>query len=530
MLNLRHILYTLFAIMAFCSTSQVTVHRGPYLQVPTQSSVIVRWSTDIPTSTKLTFGFESSFHFGVRFNSDQTTDHEVKISGLIPNTVYSYSIGSMDSMLMISENLFFRTLPEKGSVGPYSFMVIGDAGQGTQPQRDVSLAFQEAYGVHHDGVILLGDNAYWSGTDSEYQNKFFDGFYNEIFENTVIWPAPGNHDYYSASVPMTPTAPYFDIFNIPTSGECGGVPSNTPQYYSFDYGNIHFISLDSYGVSRLDTADMADWLRMDLANNDQDWTIAYWHHPPYSKGSHDSDNLGGSDHELPEMRENIVPILENYGVDLVLSGHSHSYERSKLIGGHYGPSSTFSSVFLKSRFSGNEDIDCAYYKYTDSSSNINQGAVYAVVGTSGWTSPVKPDWPHPVMYSYTNQRHGALRILVQDKELSAEFLTAEGDVFDKYKIKKDVYFVELGFPCDDPNENSWAISPNPVLDELYIHQYGFIASAGDELDIFDLNGRLISRSGLQEENRFDLRHFEAGIYMVIIRENGNVHRLKFLKN
>ena len=68
--------------------------------------------------------------------------------------------------------------------------------------------------------------------------------------------------------------------------------------------------------------------------------IAFCHHPPYTKGSHDSD----ADIELMEMRQNALPILEDAGVDLVLSGHSHSYERSFLIDGHYGTSSTFTSA------------------------------------------------------------------------------------------------------------------------------------------------------------------------------------------
>ena len=56
---------------------------------------------------------------------------------------------------------------------------------------------------------------------------------------------------------------------------------------------------------------MLTWFELDLADTTQDWIIAYWHHPPYSKGSHDSDNPIGLDPELVEMRENVVPILED---------------------------------------------------------------------------------------------------------------------------------------------------------------------------------------------------------------------------
>jgi 3',5'-cyclic AMP phosphodiesterase CpdA len=84
---------------------------------------------------------------------------------------------------------------------------------------------------------------------------------------------------------------------------------------------------------------MLTWLENDLAATDKQWIIAYWHHPPYSKGSHDSDLETWS----IEMRTNVLPILEAHGVDLVLTGHSHSYERSYLLNGHYGSSTTLTS-------------------------------------------------------------------------------------------------------------------------------------------------------------------------------------------
>src|SRR5258705_12371843 len=94
---------------------------------------------------------------------------------------------------------------------------------------------------------------------------------------------------------------------------------------------------------RLEEAPMCQWLRLDLAANTNLWLIAFWHHPPYSKGSHDSD----WEFELVEMRENALPILEAYGVDLVLCGHSHGYERSFLLNGYYGGSETLVPEMIK---------------------------------------------------------------------------------------------------------------------------------------------------------------------------------------
>src|SRR5206468_1250949 len=128
--------------------------------------------------------------------------------------------------------------------------------------------------------------------------------------------------------------------------------------------------------------------------NTQQWLIAYWHHPPYSKGSHDSD----SESELQQMRQYANPILESHGVDLVLSGHSHSYERSYLLNGHYGSSSTLTSAMILDKGDGRVDGTGAYEK--PAPLTPNKGAVYTVAGSSGQTSGGSLD--HPAMYLSLN--------------------------------------------------------------------------------------------------------------------------------
>ena len=177
--------------------------------------------------------------------------------------------------------------------------------------------------------------------------------YPEMLRKTVLWPAYGNHDG-SAADAATNTGPYYDIFTLPKQAEAGGVASGTEAYYSFDYANIHFVELESYETDRSPTGPMLTWLQRDLAANTQPWVIVFFHHPPYSKGSHNSD----TEIELIEMRQNALPILENFGVDLVLSGHSHSYERSFLLDSHYGDS-TPSDADLKGwrdQYSGSHNV------------------------------------------------------------------------------------------------------------------------------------------------------------------------------
>src|SRR4029077_15138119 len=125
---------------------------------------------------------------------------------------------------------------------------------------------------------------------------------------------------------------------------------------------------------------MMTLLQNDVASTTQRWTIAFWHHPPYSKGSHDSD----VDYELTQMRTVAVPILEAAGVDLVLNGHSHSYERSFLIDGHYGLSSTFSPGMKLDPGDGRLGGDGPYAKPDQRTPHA--GEVVAVAGSSAQTS------------------------------------------------------------------------------------------------------------------------------------------------
>ena len=204
---------------------------------------------------------------------------------------------------------------------------------------------------------MLGDNAYQDGTDAEYQTAVFN-MYPSVLRSSVLWPTLGNHDGHTADS-ATQTGPYYDIFTLPRAAEAGGVASGTEAYYSFDWGNVHFVVLDSYESDRVPPSPMIDWLEDDLLATTADWVVAFFHHPPYTRGSHNSDN----DIESIELRQYTLPMLEAYGVDLVLTGHSHSYERSFFIDGHYGPSSTFNTLeHLVDGGDGRPSGDGAYTK------------------------------------------------------------------------------------------------------------------------------------------------------------------------
>jgi acid phosphatase type 7 len=415
---------------------QPKLARGPYLQSATSESMVIRWQTKSSAP--------SVVHVGTHWDSLQPkfldsilrSDHEVRITDLKPSTRYYYGIGtSQNELLSSGPNHFFETMPTEGTPGLYRFWVVGDAGTGTDDQRAVRdgyLTYMK--GAHANGWIMLGDNAYQSGFDREYQTGVFENMYEDILENTVLWPAPGNHDY-NNHLPFSPKPAYYDIFTLPAQGEAGGVPSGTEKYYSWNFGHIHFISLDSYDENRRASGAMVKWLVQDLEANTLPWVIAYWHHPPYTKGSHNSDNPWLIvDPELPKMRKHIVPVLERYGVDLVLSGHSHSYERSFLLDGHYGKSRTLTNEMILDNGSGSYPSAPAYSKPAEKQGRA--GAVYTVVGCSGKLSRVSKSWPHPVMHTASNEQLGSLVIEVEGNRLYAYFITTKGEVFDHFSIEK----------------------------------------------------------------------------------------------
>jgi len=183
---------------------------------------------------------------------------------------------------------------------------------------------------------------------------------------------------------------------------------------------------------------MLTWLQADLESTSQDWIIAFWHHPAYTKGSHDSDY----ETELVEMRQYVLPILEAGGVDLVLAGHSHCYERSYLINGHYKVSSDFSAANLIDGGDGREDGTGTYEKPGDQAAN--QGAVYIVAGNgghvTGWASGSVAEFnpnPHPAMF-YSALHVGSLLFDVKGDRLDAKMIRETGAVDDYFTITKNL--------------------------------------------------------------------------------------------
>jgi uncharacterized protein (TIGR03437 family) len=232
-----------------------------------------------------------------------------ELPGLRPATEYSYRILVDGAVLEEGPHLRFRT----PGPGPFKFVAIGDSGQGTAEQFGlVPLIAEEQPAL----VIHSGDVVYPVGGWTEYQDFYFTP-YEDLLRRIPFFLSLGNHDVMTASGEA-----YLALHAHPVEG----VPAqDRGRYYSFDWGDVHFVALDSNaplipGEEAMQR--MLAWLDQDLARSRQYWRIAFFHHPPFASGFNELDPLSA------EVRARIVPLLEAHEVDLVINGHEHSYQRT----------------------------------------------------------------------------------------------------------------------------------------------------------------------------------------------------------
>lgn len=181
------------------------------------------------------------------------------------------------------------------------------------------------------------------------------------------------------------------------------------DYYSFDYENIHFLGISTKLGNISNDVEQLEFIKTDLEKNYQnsetEWTIVFMHLPMYSSGLVDREFV-------MEIRNELQPIFDSFGVDLVMSGHKHAYERTNSL--------MFNNVIL-----GNEK--CEYQK--------SNGQIYLTVGTGGHSHSVfnnKESWS----IIQNDNDYGFLNLVLSEdqKILYAEFISNTGKVVDSFKI------------------------------------------------------------------------------------------------
>ncbi len=261
-------------------------------------------------------GYRYRLPKSILLNAEPRLDHQVKISGLEANHQYFYRVFASDKDSTETE-YFYTAKPT--SVKNTKFFVISDSspyeGFGSTPaQLEVAAQIQK---VEYDFGLHAGDVNQHHG--EEYDLVFFEP-YKDILANAPIFPCVGNHDTYYDN-----TLTYQNSFNLPYNN-----PDSTERYYSFNYGYAHFISLDT-NLPYYPESAQHTWLVQDLQSEmrrETSWTFVYFHHPPWSEGW---PGYPGEE----AVRDHLVPLFEQYGVDMVFNGHTHDYERGRLNGVYY---------------------------------------------------------------------------------------------------------------------------------------------------------------------------------------------------
>jgi acid phosphatase type 7 len=339
---------------------------GPYLQQLTATGAAVVWQTYEPATTALRFGVAGGPLAVIERDTELTRRHVVSSPPLVPATSYEYRWESDGKLGAIAR---FTTPP--AAPRDFSFGVIGDFGVGSPAARSNLRRLSADPRV--DFAITTGDNAQIYGTEEEYRT-FVLGPLHDLIATRPFWPSVGNHDYYNLQN-------YQRFFALPNGG----------LHYSFTYGGVLFVSLDS---NRFD-ARQRRWLRGELRASSARCKVAYFHHPLWSSGR------GYRSHARHARRSRFVPILQRGGVDLVLNGHVQNYERSKPL---------------------------------RSGRRSRRGIVYVVTGgggarLNGFATKRRPQWS-----ARRGVFHHRLRIRVTDHEFHGRAIDASGNTRDRFRL------------------------------------------------------------------------------------------------
>ncbi|HTQ09110.1 MAG TPA: metallophosphoesterase [Fimbriimonadaceae bacterium] len=342
----------------------------PYLQpgpasklVSGDESIVIAWQTDdLPADFEVSYGERSLDHAAVvssarrlphgKEDGEARINYSAAVRSLKLNTKYRYRVSMSGATIMEG---FFTTRKPRGF--KTRFVAFGDNSYGDISDR--AIAFQ-AFKAMPDFVMNAGDNVYESGLDNEYARYFFPVYNADqaglrigapLLRAVPFYTVIANHDVHGKDADKNPVADfdknpdslgYFSNMYLPLNGPEANHPTPAvgneeavadfknvagerfPRManYSFDYGDAHFLCLDSnVYVDPTDPALQA-WIESDLAGTDAAWKLVVYHHPAF--------NVGNEHYAEQHMRV-LAPLLEKHGVSIVFSGHEHNYQRTRPI-------------------------------------------------------------------------------------------------------------------------------------------------------------------------------------------------------
>ncbi len=312
MKNLKRITAVLVIIISIFAAENAAakILMKPYLQAVTDSSVVVMIESDTEDDAFVfirDLGTNSNVLFRTSFiiettASPKTYVHRVKVTELKPNKLYAYAaVQDGDS----SDAASFRTAP--AGFSKFRFAVMGDCRSNPKVLDKISKNM-EAYKPNF--AVYTGDLCY-DAKYSSWKEEFFTDAHQDFIAKVPFFNSVGNHEDWAQNTEA--------FTQSPTSG------NSNKQYYSFDYGNIHFLILSTEtGVGK--GGSQWKFAEHDLKNSDKPFKIAVFHIPAYSGGGHG---------ENENMKAFTKGVLEPNGVDIVFNGHSHFYQHNLVNGIHH---------------------------------------------------------------------------------------------------------------------------------------------------------------------------------------------------
>lgn len=292
----------LLTIGMFSASAAGNLIKGPYLLFEgSNSSMSVLWQTSVTESNVIKWGTDTTYSMGQATVGTYGTDnqHKYTITGLLPNTKYYYNVDGQAGS--------FRTAPAATATS-VKFLSYGDSRTYPANQEKVAAKARAAYAADPAYQTLLLNSGDFVGVDTESDwtaHNFVSGTtYPQIHALQAEVPiigARGNHE--GTGTVYNKYFPYPYVAN---------------NYWSYDYGPVHFVVLDEYATFTAGSAQY-NWLVNDLASTTKPWKIVMGHQPGWGAGTHSNNAT---------VQNTIHPVLKQYGVQMYLNGHNHNYARA----------------------------------------------------------------------------------------------------------------------------------------------------------------------------------------------------------
>lgn len=452
----------------------------PYIQpgpasalVEDHDSLTVAWQMeDGPADFAVTFGLDKTYRSTAKIvrasrpakSGAARVNYHATLSGLTLNRTYYYRVRGNGKIL--AEGYASTRKPRGHKI---RFVSFGDNSCGAA--ADHAIAFQ-AYRARPDFVMNTGDNVYNAGLDGEYTRCFFPVYNSDnaspadgapLLRSVPFYTVLANHDLNAREQTVADfdhdrdALGYFTAMHLPESrftpshptplaGEnrviaqfrdCAGPRYPHMANYAFDYGDAHFLCLDSNVYVDPTDRKLQDWIDRDLSSTDALWKFVVFHHPPFN---------AGMEHFREQHMRALSPLFEKHGMDIALSGHEHTYQRTHPL--RFEPADIGRAALIDGkdrRVSGKFSIDT---QFDGDKATKPVGIIYIVTGAggndlydSGFTgSPEKwlreDDGNAAYVAKFHSAKHSLTVIDIDDRSLYLTQIDEDGGEIDRIHLTK----------------------------------------------------------------------------------------------